>query len=590
MANNYSHQEKIKNFPNNERRQSSDELSELRRLLFGVEKTELDKLYERLNNPRITAEDVSRLLPDAAKLISLQNQKLGDAMITTVEHAIQASVKKDENVLATAIFPIVGPATRKAVTSALQEMMQTLDRTLEYSVSPKSLRWRLEARQTGKSFAEVVLLRTLIYRVEQVFLIDKKTGLLLQHIVAPLVTIQDPDLVAAMLTAIQDFVRDSFNTQNKDGLQSLQFGDLVIWIEEGPQALLAGIIRGNAPQELRLVFQEAIEKIHQKFNKELISFEGETEPLAASKTDLESCLRSQQQSKRKSNYTYALVFLSLIASTIGIWSFFSIRDRIRWNTYLKKLDSQPGIVIIEAEQQDGKYFISGMRDPLAVDPNELLQQANLNPQEIRSQWENFISLEPQLIAKRATQLLQAPKTVSFKVDANGVLHASGSAPHEWILEARRLWHFIPGIIKYQDNNLIDNTLRQLAIYKKQIEQTRLLFFEGTTELLPEEEKKLQALQTDIQKMLAATKTVRKKMHIQIVGHTDNSGTQDRNIVLSQNRANKILSYLSSQGMDISYLSAIGVSSSNPFRPELTEEEKKYNRGVSFEVLLSDTYN
>ncbi|MEC4818752.1 MAG: OmpA family protein [Scytonema sp. PMC 1069.18] len=589
MSNNYFQREKSKNISNSDRRQSSDELSELRRLLFGVEKTELDKLYERLNNPRITAEDVSGILPDATKLRSLQDHTLGDAMVTTVEHAIQASVKKDENVLATAIFPIVGPATRKAVTSALQEMMQSLDRTLEYSVSPKSVRWRLEARQTGKTFAEIVLLRTLIYRVEQVFLIHKKNGLLLQHIVAPLVTIQDPDLVAAMLTAIQDFVRDSFHTQNKDGLQSLQFGDLVIWIEEGPQAVLASIIRGTAPQELRLVFQEAIEKIHQKFNQELISFEGETEPLAGSKTDLESCLRSQQKSKQKSNYTYALVFLSLIASTIGLWSFFSIRERIRWNTYLKKLDSQPGIIVVKAEQQYGKYFISGMRDPLAVDPNELLQQTNLNPEEIRSQWENFISLEPQLISKRATQLLKAPKTVSFKVDANGILHASGSAPHEWIVKARKLWNFIPGIIKYQDNNLIDNTLSLIETYKKQIEQERLFFFEGTTELLPEEEKKIQGLQIKIKKMLYATKSVGMKVQIQILGHTDNSGTDNRNIILSQNRANKILSYLSSQGIDISSLSAIGVSSSQPLRLELSEKERKYNRGVSFEVVLTDSY-
>ena len=68
----------------------------------------------------------------------------------------------------------------------------------------------MTAWRTGKSFAEVVLLNTLVYRVEQVFLIHAQTGLLLQHVVADAVTAQDADMVSGMLTAIRDFARDSF--------------------------------------------------------------------------------------------------------------------------------------------------------------------------------------------------------------------------------------------------------------------------------------------------------------------------------------------------------------------------------------------
>jgi OOP family OmpA-OmpF porin len=71
------------------------------------------------------------------------------------------------------------PGIQKAVAAAISEMTQSLDQTLEHELSPKSFKWRLEAKLTGKSFAEVVLLHTLLYQVEQVFLSHKESGLVL---------------------------------------------------------------------------------------------------------------------------------------------------------------------------------------------------------------------------------------------------------------------------------------------------------------------------------------------------------------------------------------------------------------------------
>lgn len=274
---------------------TEDELAELRKILLGIEPSQLHQLYEKLENQEIKAEDISRLLPQAVVLRTMQDRQLSESMIPTIEQAIQSSVKQDLNVLAEAIFPIIAPATRRAIATALDQMVQSLNQTLEHSVSPQSFKWRLEARQTGKTFAEVILLRTLVYRVEQIFLIHKKTGLLLQHIFGLKVAVQDPDLVSAMLTAIQDFVKDSFSVHKEDGLQTLQFGELKVWIEEGPNAVLAGIIRGNAPQELRLVFKDVIEKIHLRLYRELNNFQGESKPFDASKPYLESCLQARYQ-------------------------------------------------------------------------------------------------------------------------------------------------------------------------------------------------------------------------------------------------------------------------------------------------------
>ncbi|NDJ24065.1 OmpA family protein [Nostoc sp. B(2019)] len=567
---------------------NKNELSELRSLLLGVEPTQLQKLYERLENPQIEPEDISRLLPEAVILRSKQDKLLSEAIVSTLEEAIQASVKQDHNVLSQAFFPIIGPAARKAISASLDEMIQGLNQTLEHSLSPQSLKWRLEARRTGKSFVEIVLLRTLVYRVEQVFLIHKKTGLLLQHLVAAKVGTQDPVLISAMLTAIQDFVQDSFRVQKDDVLQSLQFGELTIWIEEGPQALLASLIRGKPPQELRLVFQDAIEKIHLKLSQEINDFEGETQPFEASKTYLEACLAAKYKNPHKKNYTYAWAFLGATAIASSIWGFFAIREQFRWYAYIEKLNSQPGIVVINTKQITGKHFIFGMRDPLAVDPNTLIQQTNLDPKKIISQWKPYLSLEPQFTTKRVEELLQPPKTVSLHVDNSGTLQVTGFAPRRWILEARKLWHFIPGIIQFQEKNFVEIELKQLELYKKQIEQEKLFFFEGSTELIPSETDKLNNLVLVLQKLLNIVNYLGKDVDIQIIGHTNPTGTEQKNMLLSQSRANKILSYLNSQRINTSKFRAIGVSSSLSL--SLTAEAQKVDRRVSFKVLVTNKLN
>ena len=82
-------------------------------------------------------------------------------------------------------------------------------------MSKQGLKWRFEALRTRKPFAEVILLHTLVYQVEQIFLIHKDTGLTLQHVVSKAELANDPDLVSGMLTAIKDFVQDSFGAQRE---------------------------------------------------------------------------------------------------------------------------------------------------------------------------------------------------------------------------------------------------------------------------------------------------------------------------------------------------------------------------------------
>jgi OOP family OmpA-OmpF porin len=95
--------------------------------------------------------------------------RFADALRPLVETALKRSVRDEPQFWAQTIAPILGSAVRAAVASALRDMAQTINQLLENSLSARSWRWRVEAWRTGRPFAQVVLLRTLVYKVEQVW-------------------------------------------------------------------------------------------------------------------------------------------------------------------------------------------------------------------------------------------------------------------------------------------------------------------------------------------------------------------------------------------------------------------------------------
>lgn len=272
--------------------QGGDELAALRSLLLSPERAELDGLRERLENPDLHAREVGQVLAEAIVLRAREDDELTRALQPIFVEAMRIAVRDDPQFIADAIYPVIGPAIRKAVASAFKAFAQTMNSTLNKALSLRGLRWRFEAWRTRRPFAEVVLRHTLSYRVEQVFLIHGATGLVLQHVTLPEVANEDPEVVGAMLTAIQDYTRDSFGAGADEAVSSLEIGELTVWIEEGPQAALAAVTWGVAPNELRPAMQHTLECIHAAYSEQLASFDGDTEAFAAAIDDLESCLLS----------------------------------------------------------------------------------------------------------------------------------------------------------------------------------------------------------------------------------------------------------------------------------------------------------
>src|SRR5205085_7474456 len=88
------------------------------------------------------------------------------------------------------------------------------------------------------------------------------------------------------------------------------------------------------------------------------------------------------------------------------------------------------------------------------------------------------------------------------------------------------------------------------------------------------------LLTEIADVLIKNPRVKK---VEVQGHTDNTGDPNHNLRLSEDRANAVVSWLTSHGVGSERLSAKGYGDQKPMLPNVTDTNKQRNRRVQFVI-------
>jgi OOP family OmpA-OmpF porin len=500
------------------------ELNELRGLLLGQDLEQLSELQERIRNRTLRAVDVADVLPEALLLRARRDPLLRKALQPVLEEAIIVSVRRDPRILAEALFPIIGSAIRRAVASALQNMVESLNQIVETSLTVRSVQWRIEAATTGKSYGEIALLRSLLYRVEQVYLIHRNTGLLLQHVIADPKVVRDPDMVSGMLTAIQDFVGDSFGG-GEDTLETMRVGQLSVWIQHGPDAILAGVVRGTPPARLRSVFASALETIHRDWVEQIKAFNGDAAQLSPARAVLQTCLMGQSPERQKASRAPVYVIVSALLLLGAGWLILSFREQSRWESYISSLRREPGIAVTHHARSGGKYVVSGLRDPLARDPAQLLVLQGIPTYEVAFQWEPYLSLSPGLAAQR-----------------------------------------------------------EIAAVKNAIEASVIRFPAGRSDLTDSEIDSVEILAREIGRLSRAFATTGGAYRLEAVGHTDERGSEVTNSRLGAERATAVRAALIDSGVRADTITTRSAGAAEPVRSGTSERHRSLNRSVTFRVL------
>ena len=532
----------------------TDRLQELRALILDPDRERIRAIERKLASPALHVEDVARVLPEAITRRAASDERLGAALGPVVGEAIKASVRRDPQPLVDAIFPVMGPAIRRAISNALGELVQSLNTTLEHTVSLRGLAWRWEAMRTGKSFGEVVLSHSLLFRVEQLFVIHRESGLLIEHRTAPGVQALAPDLVASMMTALRDFARDSFSVSEQQGLDSLALGDLTVWAESGPGAILAAVIRGQPPLALRETMQQALEEVHLAHADEIERFGATGVPFAIRDGILERCLVSQaSESSRSGQWRTVLLGVAVLAA-VGWCAVPRVMEQRRFDGYLDQLRREPGVVVGSAGRADGRFVLTGLRDPLARDPIALAAAAGIDSARLSAKWEPYIALRPEFVVRRAQALLHPSPRTTLRL-AGDTLVPGGVASAAWRAEAQRLALAVPGVGALRLTELADSAEVALRATADSIETITFDYPLGGTTPVVAQAARIDSLASRLRRFLDDAARGERSARIELIGLADSVGTEEANVALRRARADRMRSALQARGVTMQSLSA-----------------------------------
>jgi OOP family OmpA-OmpF porin len=496
---------------------NSNELGELRQLLVGREISQLASLEARVAEPAKRAADLAEVLPEAIR--GARARALGVALEPIFEKAFSHSVRKNPKELADAIYPVIGPAIRTSIAAAIREFAEGLQQIVEKSVSLRAIRWRVESIVSGKPFSQILLARSLLYSVEQVFLIHRKSGLLLQHAAARGSVLKDADMISGMLTAIQDFLSDSFTEGGQD-LETVDAGRFKLWLTYSPRLLLVGAVNGTAPVELRQVFRKALDGIEESLQSQIVNFkQDDLSVFEPARPFLEACLLGQSApaQRRKARLWPYLAAIAVVVLALLGWRMYT---QAVWNRYFDALKRQPGIVVTSVEKSGSSWVVSGLKDPGAPDPAELLRTDHLDPGKVRYAWQPYFSLNTPFAAQR-------------------------------------------------ELNAVEDRIRNQIIR----------FDTNVSKVAMAEADRIDDLTVAIGDLLR----LRPNAKIGLIGHADEVGDPSLNDKLSLDRARQVEEALVAQGVPRSALTSTGVGNTKPLRTGSTDWDRSTNRAVSFEV-------
>jgi OOP family OmpA-OmpF porin len=257
-----------------------------------------------------------------------------------------------------------------------------------------------------------------------------------------------------------------------------------------------------------------------------------------------------------------------------------------WANYIGKLRAQPGIVVTETGRRDGTFLVSGLRDPLAADPLDMLSPAGVPPSLVTSRWAPYESLDPTIVQKRLQTSLDPPPSVALMVEGNTIV-AIGSAPSLWLerarMAARTLPSGAPGLDLSQVRNVTDAELVKIS----ETIQSRTIRFDYN-EPLPAagQDETLDHLASELNRLASLAAAWHFTIQVLVTGHADVTGKGAFNLSLSLARAEAVRAMLKKRGVDPGMLGVRGAGALEPLESTGTSEiARSGDRRVTFTIEM-----
>lgn len=190
-------------------------------------------------------------------------QKLGPTITAT----LKTEIKNSQDSIVDALFPIIGKMIKKYIQQEIKALSDNINNQVQSTFSAKSFKRKIKSMLFGISETELVMTEWNEPKIQQIFIIEKGSGLIIASY-SKTETV-DEDMIAGMLTAIKSFVEDAFQAGNQS-LENIEYELYTIQIQNFSTYYMAAVVSGAIDNHFKSKFQDdMLEFAAQNLNQNL---------------------------------------------------------------------------------------------------------------------------------------------------------------------------------------------------------------------------------------------------------------------------------------------------------------------------------
>jgi len=214
-------------------------LSKLREILLREEREKLASIENKLHEPAYLED---RITPIFEEQLTQLKQNFPKEYEAAVNKLIEEKLQNSQEEIVNLIYPTLGKMIKKYVNLQIQLFKDGVDERIKNTITVKTVVQRVKASIFGVKESDVIFSNIKDYQIEEVFLIEKNSGLLVGT--ASRGTTIDKEVVGGMLTAIKSFGEDAFKKGEQD-LSSINYDSFKIILQSFYSYYVALVISGS---------------------------------------------------------------------------------------------------------------------------------------------------------------------------------------------------------------------------------------------------------------------------------------------------------------------------------------------------------
>jgi len=214
-------------------------LEKLKEILLREEREKIKDIQNKVGDPAYLQEKISPIFEEQFNQLK---QNFPEEYEAKVNQLIDEKLESSQEAIVNVIYPVLGKMIKKYVTLQIQSVKDVVDERIKNTFTAKTLIQRMKASVFGVKESDVIFSDLINYQVEEAFLNEKNSGLVVGT--ASRGTTMDKDVVAGMMTAIKAFGEDAFKKEKQD-LSSINYDSYKIIFQNFHSYYLALVVSGS---------------------------------------------------------------------------------------------------------------------------------------------------------------------------------------------------------------------------------------------------------------------------------------------------------------------------------------------------------